>query len=148
MVPLESFDDLPLPSLFPQKKGLFARMSSLLASLLHLQGKLLDHCRFVPFDLHRSIRATVRDPIKGLKITSDPIPKAVKILAFILIRFGNAGSVEGEVFFVEGLCPSIQDLLDSLFVRGSTGQEEENRKRKGKEISSHSRLSEAPLGWI
>jgi hypothetical protein len=120
-------------------------MGTLLPSLLHLQVELLDHRRFLPFNLHGAIPATVCDPIKGLKITSDSVSKAVKILALILIRFGNAGDVEGEVFFVEGLCPSIQDLLDSLFVRSSTGQKEENGTQKGKETSPHSRFSRSPL---
>jgi len=100
-------------------------MGELLPSLLHLHVELLDRRCFVSCNLHRPIRATVRDPIKGSKVTFDPVSKVVEVFALILIRFGNAGNVEGEVFLVERLSPSIQDLLDSLFVRGSAGQEKE-----------------------
>jgi hypothetical protein len=63
-----------------------------------------------------------------------------------LISFGDAGEVKGEVLFPQGLFPSIQNLMDSLFFRNLAGEKENNRKQKVEEVSSHFFFSNSSPG--
>jgi hypothetical protein len=87
--------------------------------------------------MDRSIPTGISDLIEGFKIPFHSVLKLTKILIFILIGLGDAGKVKGEVFFLESLLPSIQYLMDSLFIRNLAGQEKEEGEQKRVESFFH-----------
>jgi hypothetical protein len=74
--------------------------------------------------LDRSVPTGVANSIKGLEIPLHPLLKPTKVFSLILISFGDAGEVEREVPFLEGLLPSIQKLIDFFFLGNLAGEKE------------------------
>jgi hypothetical protein len=96
--------------------------------------------------LDGSVPTGVGYPVKGFEIPLDPLPKAAKIFFLILIGLGYAGEVKGEVSFLEGLLPSIQNLIDFFFFGNLAGEKEKKGEQKGENVSSHFSFSISPPG--
>jgi len=123
---LQSFDDLPLPPLFLQEEDFLSGIAILFLSFFYFQGESLDDRRGFSVDLHGSVPARVGNPIEGFEISLDPLLKSGNVFLLVLISFGDAREVKGEVPFLEGLLSSTQSLKDFLFFRNLAGQEEKN----------------------
>jgi hypothetical protein len=143
---LQSLDNLPILSLFLQKETLFTGILIFLLPFLHYQGKLLNNYCCFPIDLDGSVSTGVANSIKGFEIPLDPPLKPIKVFFLILISFGDAGEVEREVSFLEGLLSPIQNLIDFFFLGNLAGEKKKKGEQKGEEVSSHFSFSISPPG--
>ena len=124
---LQPLDNSPLLTLFLQKEGLFPRIAIFFLSFFHFQLELLDSGRHFSVDLNRSVPIGIGNPVEGLKVSFDSLLKSVKVLLFILIGPGNAGEVEGQVFFfVEPLV--FDSKFDRFFLLRKSGRLREEGK--------------------
>jgi hypothetical protein len=96
--------------------------------------------------LDGSVPVVILDPVEGVKIDLHPLSKLRKISIPILIVFGDAGKIKGEVFLFEGLSPLIQGLTDLFFFGGLAGAKEEKEEQNKESIPSHSFFSVSSLG--
>jgi hypothetical protein len=71
--------------------------------------------------LYGSVPAGISNPIKRFEISLDTVLESVNVFFLILISFGDASEVKGEIPFLESLLSSIQSLIDFLFFRNLAG---------------------------
>jgi hypothetical protein len=117
----ESLNNSPFFPLFLEKEDLFSGIVILFLSFFHFQVKLLGDRRGFSIELDGSIPVGIGDPIEGFEISLDPLLKSGKVLFLVLIGRGDAREIKGEVFGLEGLLSSIQDLIDFLFFGNLAG---------------------------
>ena len=143
--PLKATYDLPLASLFSQKEGLLAPVTMFLISLFNLQMELLDHSGFAAIDLNGSVPARVVDSIEVFEISIDSALDAADVFLLVVVGFGDAGEVEGEVFLSERLLPPAQGLTDLAFVGGAAGcMDKKEEQKRGEKTPHFGRLGSVP----